>query len=74
MSVFYKQFGAEYNCDAYGAGAYDSDQVCGTSTDAGGLANTGTNVIAGVTGGALLIVVAVVLLVRTRHKARKSAE
>jgi hypothetical protein len=27
MSVFYKQFGAEYNCDAYGAGAYDSDQV-----------------------------------------------
>ena len=74
MNVFYKQFGAGYNCDAYGAGAYSSDQVCGTSTDAGGLANTGPDVIVGVTGGVLLIVVAAVLLIRTRRKARKSAE
>ena len=69
MYTFYTKFAAEYNCGAYGAGTYDSQQVCGT--DSGSLANTGTNVVVGITGGVLLIAVAIVILFTTRRKKNK---
>lgn len=71
MNIFYKQFAADYNCAAYGAGDYNSNESCETLTNGntnGGLADTGTNVIVGVTGGVLLIAVAAVLLFTGRRK------
>ncbi len=66
--MFYKNFAADYNCAAYGAGSYNSNQSCESLTNSGALADTGTNVVVGLTGGVLLIVVAAVLLFTTRRK------
>lgn len=66
--MFYNQFAAEYNCAAYGAGAYNSEQSCATITNGGTLADTGTNMTIGLTGGILLVVVSIALLVATRRK------
>lgn len=73
MYTFYTKFAADYNCGAYGAGAYDSRQACAT-TDSGSLADTGTNVIVGITGGSLLIIVAVAILFTTRRKKNKTVK
>ena len=70
--MFYKNFAADYNCAAYGAGAYDSNQSCATITGSGSLADTGTNVTIGITGGILLVVVAIAMLVATRRKAKRA--
>ncbi len=71
--MFYKQFAAEYNCAAYGAGAYNSEQSCATLTNSGSaLADTGTNVTIGLTGGILLVAVSVALLIATRRKKVKT--
>ncbi len=74
MNVFYKQFAAEYNCAAYGSGSYNSNENCQTTTDGGALADTGTSVAVGITGGVLLIAVAVVILVKSRRKANKAVK
>ena len=66
--MFYKNFAADYNCAAYGAGDYNTNQSCESLTNSGALADTGTNVVVGVTGGVLLIAVAAVLLFTTRRK------
>ena len=71
MNQFYKQFSAEYDCGAYGTSTYNSNQACETTTDSGsGLANTGTNITVGITGGVLLVAVAIVILVKTRRKSK----
>ncbi len=67
-----KFMAAEYNCAAYGAGDYNSDQNCETLVGGGLLPDTGTSVIVGITGGVLLIAVAVALFVSTKRKAAKS--
>lgn len=72
MDTLYKQFAATYDCGAYGAGTYDSDQTCTTSTESGNLAGTGTDVVIGIAGGALLIIIAVVVIIRTRKNAKKA--
>lgn len=74
MNQFYKQFGAEYNCGAYGTSSYNSSQSCETITNGGSLADTGTSVAVGITGGALLIAVAIVILVKNRRRASKSSK
>ncbi len=74
MDIFYKQFAADYNCAAYGAGSYNSNESCQTLTDGGSLADTGTNVAVGISGGVLLIAVAVVILVKSRRKVAKSSK
>ncbi|MBL8121564.1 LPXTG cell wall anchor domain-containing protein [Candidatus Saccharibacteria bacterium] len=73
-------FAASYNCSSYGAGSYNSSQVCGaTTTTSGGtgttasggsLANTGVHVILPIVIGVALIVAAALLLFR---KSKKSA-
>ena len=72
MNAFYKNFAAEYNCAAYGAGSYNSNEACETTTDGGALADTGTNV--GITGGVLLMAIAAVILITSRRKAKKAAK
>jgi len=74
MSIFYKQFAAEYNCAAYGTGTFNSNESCQTLTNGGSLADTGTNVAIGISGGVLLIAVAVAILIKTRRKASKSTK
>ena len=66
--MFYKNFAADYNCAAYGAGDYNSNQSCESLTNSGALADTGTNMTIGLTGGVLLIAVATVILFTTRRK------
>ena len=74
MYTFYTNFAADYNCAAYGAGSYNSNQSCESLTNSGTLADTGTNVIVGVTGGVLLIAVAAVILFTTRRKNSKAVK
>ena len=74
MYTFYTNFAADYNCAAYGAGSYNSNESCQTLTNGGSLADTGTNVTIGITGGVLLIAVAVVILVKSRRKTSKSSK
>ncbi|MGB4957548.1 MAG: transmembrane domain-containing protein [Candidatus Saccharimonas sp.] len=66
--MFYKQFAAEYNCAAYGAGNYNSNESCQTLTNGGSLADTGTNVAIGVTGGVLLIAIGLASFILLRRK------
>lgn len=74
MKIFLKQFGAEYNCGAYGIGQYDSNQACQTATESGSLADTGTNMAVGLTGGILLVLIAAVLIIKTRRSASKASK
>ena len=69
--MFYKQFAAEYNCAAYGAGNYNSNESCQTLTNGGSLADTGTNVAIGVTGGVLLIAIGLASFILLRRKGVK---
>ena len=69
--MFYKQFAADYNCAAYGAGNYNSNESCQTLTNGGSLADTGTNVAIGVTGGVLLIAVGLASFILLRRKGVK---
>jgi LPXTG-motif cell wall-anchored protein len=69
-------FAATYNCSSYGAGTYNSSQVCGASTttgsSAGGsLANTGVHVVLPIVVGVVLIASAAILLFRKPKKAAK---
>ena len=66
--MFYKQFAADYNCAAYGAGNYNSNESCQTLTNSGNLADTGTNVAVGVTGGVLLIAIGLASFILLRRK------
>lgn len=66
--MFYKQFAADYNCAAYGAGNYNSSESCQTLTSGGSLADTGTNVALGVTGGVLLIAIGLASFILLRRK------
>jgi len=69
-------FAATYDCSAYGAGAYNQGQVCGTSTvngsaggtSGGGLVNTGVHVVLPILIGVALIVTAIVLFVKKPKK------
>ena len=67
-------FAADYDCSAYGAGAYNEGQVCDTTTGTdsgtagGGLVNTGVHVFLPILVGAILVVTAVVLFVRRPKK------
>lgn len=64
-------FAQAYNCDAYGAGAYNEGGQCVTSTGTApgtNLPSTGTDVFIGIGVGIALIVAAVVLVVRSRRK------
>lgn len=63
---------ADYDCSAYGAGTYNSQQAC-TSTNSGALPSTGTNMIIGVGVGIVLIVIALIILFkgRNRHSKRR---
>jgi len=72
--MFYTKFAADYNCAAYGAGDYNSNQSCESLTNSGALADTGTNIAVGLTGGVLLIAIAAVILIKSRRKAAKSAK
>jgi hypothetical protein len=74
-------FAASYDCSAYGAGAYNEGQVCGTSTVGGSsggtsgggndLVNTGVHVVLPILVGVALIVTAIVLFVRKPKKTTK---
>lgn len=75
FSPSFRQFAA-YDCDAYGAGTYNADQVCtqSTGTNSGStstLPETGTNVIIGIGLGVLLIVIAIAILFRSKLAQRK---
>jgi len=67
-------FAANFNCNAYGAGNYNSGQDCTTTTgssstnSAGGLVNTGVHVVLPILLGVALIVAAVVLFIRKPKK------
>jgi hypothetical protein len=62
---------ADYNCGAYGRGAYDSGQVCGAATtdDDGSLVNTGQALAIAVP--ATMILAGTIMLFRVRRKSRK---
>lgn len=72
-----------YNCDVYGGGGYGegSKTICSSSspdptTNTGGgtdglLANTGDSILIPLAFGALLIASALVLLIKTRQRAKK---
>lgn len=64
---------ANYNCGAYGAGAYDSGTVCGASTTSGGggLVNTGEKVLAFVIPAALILA-GTLLLFRARRRSKQT--
>ncbi len=70
--MFYTNFAADYNCAAYGAGSYNSNQSCESLTNSGALADTGTSVVVGVTGGVLLVAIAAVMLFTLRHKKKNA--
>jgi len=57
---------ADYDCNAYGAGTYNSQQTC-TTTDSGALPSTGTDVMIGVGVGVVLIVIALFILFKGRN-------
>lgn len=64
---------ADYNCGAYGAGAYDEGGACGTSTTPGGdgddgLVNTGQALAFGIP--AVLILVGTLSLFKLRKSAK----
>jgi len=62
---------ADYNCGAYGAGAYDNGSICGATTteSGGGLSNTGQQVLA-IAIPAGLIIIGTILLLRVRRKSK----
>lgn len=60
----------DYDCNAYGAGTYNSQQTC-TTTNSGALPSTGTNVMIGVGVGVVLIVIALVVLFKGRNRRSK---
>lgn len=72
-------FAANYDCSAYGAGAYNVGQVCGASTvggssggaSGGGLVDTGVHVVLPIVLGVAIIVSAIVLFVRKPKKSAK---
>jgi len=76
-------YAATYNCDTYGAGAYNNNEACTTTTggndggnnggnDGGNLSNTGQDVMfAGVAAGLLLLVAGAVMLMRLRRNKAK---
>lgn len=67
MIISYKQFAATYGSGSYGGGNYST----GTSTapaPGGTLSPTGTNIMFGLVGGVLLIVIAVVLFITVRRR------
>ena len=67
-------FAAEYNCDAYGAGNFNDGNVCGASTAAaaGGLSNTGLDILIPVGIALIAITTSVVMIVKKRRTARQS--
>lgn len=76
MVISINQFAAVYGCGAYSAGNYSTNATCTTttgngSTSGGTLPSTGENIIYGLVGGTLLIVLAIVLFVSSRRKNRK---
>lgn len=76
--LFLKQLATTYNCGAYGASSYNSKEPCQTTTQPGTgvevpatgdiLTPSGTNMMVGVIAGLLIILIATILLVRTRKK------
>jgi hypothetical protein len=62
---------ADYNCGAYGAGAYDSGSVCGAATTdgGGGLVNTGQALSLAIP--AILILLGTIMLFRVRRKVKQ---
>jgi len=70
-------FAANFNCNAYGAGNYNSGQNCTTTTgstgttSAGGLVNTGVHVVLPILLGVALITAAVILFLRKPKKQSK---
>lgn len=64
INIFYMLF-AEYNCDAYGAGAYG---VCGAETTGGNLSSTGYSVFIPVAVAVILITASVIYFLQKRRK------
>lgn len=64
----YNLFAAAYGESSYGGDVYNAT----TSTDGGTLPATGTNMVVGLVGGVLLIVIAVVLFISLRRKKNKN--
>jgi len=73
-------FAANFNCNAYGAGNYNSGQNCTTTTGSSGtasaggtsgLVNTGVHVVLPIILGVALIAAAVVLFLRKPKKQTK---
>lgn len=72
LMLFSPAKAADYNCGAYGAGAYNEGQVCAATTeDDGGLANTGERVLSFLIP-ALLILAGTVMLYRLSRKKKQS--
>lgn len=71
MTTTYELFAAAYGQSTYGGDVYNSTTSTGTSTDGGTLPATGTNMVLGLAGGVLLIVIAVVLFITARRKKNK---
>lgn len=69
---------ANYDCNAYGAGGYNAEQTCsstttdtsasGSTTNNNGLAATGTNILIGAGIGLALIIAGAIILLKLRHK------
>lgn len=63
---------ATYNCNAYGAGTYNSTTGCTTGTDtSGGLANTGVDFWVPLVLGAVLFIGGIALLIRRMVRSTK---
>jgi len=71
MIISYKQFAATYGQGTYGGGQFSTGTSTSTTSDNGVLPSTGTNIVLGLVGGVLLIVIAIALFVGSRRKRRK---
>lgn len=85
MDYLFTKFAAEYNCGAYGAGAYDVG-TCTTATDPGtatpatgagnngGLAYTGMDVLVPLMIGLAIMVAAVIFFIRNLRSKKNNAK
>ncbi len=79
MNYIFTKYIAQYNCDAYGANAYNN-AACGNTTtggaagsSGGSLAKTGLDVVVPLTAGILLILVAIALFIRNIRRQRANS-
>lgn len=74
MEMGYKYFASVYGCGTYSNGGFDSGTACAVTSQPaadGVLQPTGTDILFGLAGGFLLVVLAVALFIGARRKSRR---